>query len=154
MINALVASTGKFPEEEQAGAGYWHMHLPVAEDFIDSYKTPRSVRRACMQTLVDRVHYLQSIKPAAGKIRVVAGITLPWLWDSQLIVFFGDDYYGHFFERNSEYQSWTLLEKEKHPAAEYCLNIPAGLTARYYLENISDENYKFTNYLFFVGDLD
>ena len=59
MVRELEAATQVFPQaEDWEGCGYWHLHLPVAEGFIDSPKTPRSIRQQCIQTLIDRAAYL------------------------------------------------------------------------------------------------
>ena len=43
--------------------GYWHLHLPVAQNFIDSNKTPKKVERFCIQTLLNRAEHLIRLKP-------------------------------------------------------------------------------------------
>jgi len=155
MVEELTLSTDSFPVEAHEGDGFWHLHLPVAESFIDSYKTPVSVRRLCVQTLVNRVQYLRSIKPqSTQKIRVVATITLPCLWDSQLIVFYGDEYYGNFFKRDNEYQTWVLQDSHKKLLEEFNLVVPEGLVVRNYLEKITDGENEFKNQLLFIGELD
>lgn len=39
MIERIEAKTLEFPTEFYNG--YWHLHLPVAQDFISSNKTPK-----------------------------------------------------------------------------------------------------------------
>ncbi|MGG3449368.1 DUF3916 domain-containing protein [Domibacillus aminovorans] len=77
---------------------YWHMHLPVAQDFINSNKTPNKVKRLCIQTLLDRADHLIRMKPNdKEKYRVVVAVDLPDLWGTQIIVFKGDSYFKNFF---------------------------------------------------------
>jgi len=33
--------------------GYWHMHLPVKQSFINSKKIPIRVKRLCIQSIID-----------------------------------------------------------------------------------------------------
>ncbi|KAF0815886.1 hypothetical protein KIS4809_5313 [Bacillus sp. ZZV12-4809] len=74
---------------------YWHMHLPVAQEFINSSKTPYKVKRLCIQTLLERAEDLIRIKPNdKEKYRVVVAIDYPELWDSQIIVFKVESYFN------------------------------------------------------------
>lgn len=61
MIKRIEENTMKFPIEFMHHC--WHRHLPVAQDFIDSKKTPNKVKRLCMQTLLERAYHLMQMKP-------------------------------------------------------------------------------------------
>ncbi len=84
MVRRIEENTVEFPSEFYKG--YWHLYLPVAQDFIDSSNTPRNVKRLGIQTLIDKVKYLVNVKPDSKEtLRVVACITSPHLHDSQII---------------------------------------------------------------------
>ena len=86
MIKGIEEYTKEFPQKNDRD--YWHLHLPVAKAFIDSLKTPRSVRRLCIQTLIEQTNHLINIRQDEGTFtRIVGAINLPELWDSQIIVF-------------------------------------------------------------------
>jgi protein-tyrosine phosphatase len=107
MIDRIINLTECFPEEDHR---YWHIHLPTASSFIDSPKTPKSIRRQTIQTLIDRTVHLIAHKPDNRNFaKVVTIISLPTLWDSQIVVFFDEAYYDNFFIRNDQYQQWTLI---------------------------------------------
>ncbi|GGE60078.1 hypothetical protein JOC93_000811 [Priestia taiwanensis] len=110
--NKLIeAHTVEFPVEFYNG--YWHLHLPIAQEFINSTKTPMKIKRLCMQTLIDRAKYLIQIKPNEKETyRVVAAINLANLWNSQIIIFKGDTYFKDFFCRDDEYQKWLRLSSD------------------------------------------
>ncbi len=131
------------------------MHLPVDQGFIDSLKTPYQVRRQCVQTLIDRCEHLQRLKPTSdAPVRVVASISLPYLWNSQIIVFFGQQYFGTFFDRNSEDQSWTPLPESRSFVREWDLAMPASFQEKGYHERIRyDEDYIHESELWFIGEL-
>ncbi|MDZ4910358.1 DUF3916 domain-containing protein, partial [Clostridium perfringens] len=121
MENNLIELTSGFPKID-LGHGYWHLHIPTYQRFIDSYKTPASLRRKCIQLIIDRVEFLIKNKlQSDAPIRVVACINLPSLWDSQIIAFFGDEYYKNFFNRNTDYQKWIPLSKERDICKEWNL---------------------------------
>lgn len=61
MIVRIHGNTREFPTDFYNG--YWHLHLPVAERFITSNKTPLKVKRVCLQTLVDQAEQLIRLKP-------------------------------------------------------------------------------------------
>lgn len=80
MINRIEENTMVFPTEFYNG--YWHMHLPVGQGFISSDKTPRKIKRLCIQKLLNRAEYLKGLQPHdEEKYRVVVLITLPSLWN-------------------------------------------------------------------------
>ena len=146
---------GEFPEEHQPNRGYWSSKLPVNQGFIDSKHTPRSVRKLCIKTLIERAKYLSSIKPDADRsIRVVAAIHLPLLWDSGITVFFGDQYFGEYFDRNHEDQTWTPITGNRSLSREWGINIPDGFIERGYFEKIRDEYYSHDGEVWFIGGLE
>ncbi len=154
MIESICAHTEVFPEEHPWAHGYWHLHLPVDQGFIDSLKTPFPVRRQCVQTLIDRCQHLQRLKPPSDEpVRVVASISLPYLWDSQIIVFFGQDYFSTFFGRSSEGQSWMPLRESRSIRSEWRLQIPETFQERGYCERIRDEDFSHDGELWFIGEL-
>lgn len=155
MIEAIEASAQTFPTECDAEGRYWHAHLPVDQAFIDSLKTPHWVRRQCVQSLIDATERLRSLKPKSDDpIRVVASVSLPELWDSQIIVFFDYDYFRTFFDRDSAYQTWTPLAESRSLRREWGLKMPGILTERGYHKRIRDEDYAHDGEVWFLGELD
>lgn len=156
MLSAINEATNTFPNLDMQ-RGCWHLHLPVSQSFIDSSQTPVEVRKLCMQTLIDRTKYLIDIKPELDvNTRVVALISLPELWESQIIVFFGEDYFSSFFDRDDEGQKWTLFPSDRSLLKELDLTAPAGLLEKGYLEIMYDEDdkdYKLISELWFIGEL-
>lgn len=154
MQKRLINFTSIFPEPNYQ-EGYWHLHLPTSQAFIDSCKTPASLRRECIQLIIDRVQYLINIKLQINiPIRVVAAINLPSLWDSQIIVFYGDEYYKNFFDRNNEYQKWIPFSIERDIRREWQLKVPSSMNIKGYREEIYDEDYCYIGELWFIGELD
>lgn len=155
MVENMYEYTEEFPEEHYEGAGYWHMHLPVAQDLIDSSNTPQSVRKLCVQTLIDRVEHLVKAKPKTEESsRVVGSIDLPNLWDSQITVFFDQSYFEEFFDRDSDEQRWIPLPPNRNIAREWGLEVPSDLKIKGYKEEIHDEDYDHVGEIWFIGELD
>ncbi len=153
MIKRIEEDTLAFPTEFYNG--YWHLHLPVAQDFISSGKTPKKIKRLCIQTLLDRAEYLIGLKPHdKEKYRVVVAIDLSDLWGSQIIVFEGDSHYKGFFNRNDEYQKWLQLAEDRNIQTEWELSVPNDLQITGYKEVITDEDgYYHEGEIWFIGEL-
>lgn len=152
MIALIEYHTREFPDDFYKH--YWHMHLPIAQHFIDSEKTPAGIKRLCMQALIDRAAHLIDIKPVNQQHhRVVTSISLPGLWDSQMIVFEGDHYFNRFFKRDDEYQKWIPLSEQKNIAAEGGLSIPGNMHVLGFREEIVDEDETYEGEVWFIGEL-
>lgn len=152
MVRQLTQQTAAFPQPHR-GDDFWHLHLPIAQNFIDHPNTPFGLRRLCVQTLIDCAHSLASVAPTNLKSRVVVAICLPELWRSQIIVFFGSDYYDSFFNRDSEEQKWTPLPDNRRLAREWNLRVPHGFSQRGYKEELRDTDFNFDGEIWFMGQL-
>lgn len=152
MIKRINLLTEHFPAEEP---DYWYIYLPAARSFIDSPKTPRSVKRLCIQTLINRVQHLIDIKPQLKvQTRVIAAIDLRNLWQSQIIIFFGEQSYKRFFNRNSMYHKWIPIPNRRGFKKEWRLNIPRGLRIQGYKDIIIDVDVNYVGEMWFVGELE
>jgi hypothetical protein len=154
MVKSITNWTSRFPMKDTY-YGYWHMHLPVAQTFIDSIKTPTFVRRVCIQTLINRVNYLINIKNELSiSAHVVACISMPNLWNSQITVFFDEEYFSSFFERNNDYQKWIQLPQDRSLEREWGLTIPDDMRIKGFKELLTDDDYSSISELWFIGNLD
>jgi hypothetical protein len=153
MINRLVQETINFPSDFYNG--YWHLHLPVAQDFISSSKTPFGIRKICIETLLSRAEHLIKIKPITiEKTRVVVAIDIPGLWNSQIIVFSGNSYFESFFERNDQFQKWLPIIKDRNLESEWRVHIPENLYIKGFNEKIIDEEGEvYSGEIWFIGEL-
>lgn len=111
------------------------------------------MRRAAIQALVNAAAKLRAAVSHPGATRVVAAVSLPEIFDSQLIVFFGDAHWNEFFDRRSDDQRWTVLPQSRSLAREWRIQIPEGMIERGYRETVQDESYASHGELWFVGEL-
>ncbi|AFM40532.1 hypothetical protein Desaci_1521 [Desulfosporosinus acidiphilus SJ4] len=152
MIRKIENYTFNIPQKNSRG--YWHLHLPVAENFIDSTATPGSVRRLYIQKLIERIVYLINIREDNGTFsRIVAAISLPKLWDSQIIIFNSQEYFESFFETNYFEQGWVLLPSSRDFKTNWSLEIPRNLKVEGYKAAINSENYSHSGEIWFIGEL-
>jgi hypothetical protein len=155
MVADILRACGSFPQgEEEPGWGFWHTHLPVRQDFIDSPKVPFGLRRLCAQTLIDGATLLAAKKASGDKdTRVVAYINLPALWYSEIVVFFGETHYKDFFSRDNAYQTWIELPGKRDIAREWGLRLPSGFSVRGYKEILRNDEDIYENELWYIGEL-
>ncbi len=154
LVNNILEQTRMFPVDEKSREhGYWNTgRMPY--DLLDSTKTPAKVKRAFIQTLVDRTQHFICIKPKDEKTRVFASIEFPNLSYSAIEVFLSDKHYSNFFERNLEEQTWIPLPPHRSIAKEYALTIPEGMTVRGYKEICIWEGRRFVAELWFIGEIE
>ncbi|KOS26476.1 group-specific protein [Bacillus anthracis] len=153
MIKRIEEHTKMFPSTFYNDE-YWYMPLPVSQDFIESHKTPRKVKRLSIQTLIDRVNHLIKIQPSdTHTYRVVALISIENLWRSQIIVFKNDDYFHNFFNRNNEFQKWILLSNEIDFWETWGISIFPTPQLLRFQEVIYDEDTIDEKEIWFIGEL-
>ena len=154
LINSISDITEKMPNPSEYGLGYWHLHLPFAQSYINSSKFPNRFRREIMQILINRVSYLKNIKTKAQvEYRIYALISLPDLFDSQIVVLPHNSWFDGFFERDSEEQKWIPLDTSRNLIQEWELNCPPDLQIKGYKEIISEEDYYSEGEKWFIGEL-
>jgi len=154
MVEGIIRDSKNFPNIDIEN-GYWHMHLPIKQSFINSDKTPIKVKRQCIQTIIDCTNKLISMKPkSAIPVRVIAYVNFPDLWYSEIIVFFGDNYYKGYFERDNEYQKWIPLEDKRDIVKEWNIKIPNTFVAKGYKEILYNDDSIYKNELWYLGEVE
>ncbi len=148
----LAEVTQSFPAPHDEG-GYWHLHLPTARSFIDSPRTPQSVRRECVQLLLDAASRLIALRPSSVAAPVMVAVTTPLLFNSQLIAFFSPDCFTSFFRRVDPDQRWTPLPASRSLVREWRLLLPRSFSERGFHEHIDEEDYEHNGEIWFFGEL-
>ena len=151
----IVSITNTMPDPNESSLGYWHLHLPFSQEYIDSIKTPYSIRRKLIQLSIDRVNFLIQLKTKEqSDFRVYGVISLPNLFDSQLAVIPDNTFFEGFFDRNTEDQQWIPLDKSRDIIEEWNLELPDGLMVKGYKEIIIDKDYSYQGEIWFIGELE
>jgi len=154
MVEKIGARGCVEPIEQPPGRGYWHAHLPIRRSFIHSVGLPWSVRRLCIQSLLDAALQLQLAQVSRGtSCRVVAAIDLPSLADSQLIVFFGDEQLFRFFQRQSPDQTWVALPRHRSLEREWKLRRPKGFLEWGFEETLDEDGMPQVSEVWFFGNV-
>ncbi|CAM4085613.1 group-specific protein [Bacillus luti] len=153
MTNRIEEHTKTFPSTFYNDE-YWYMPLPVSQAFIDSPKTPRKVKRLCIQTLLNQANHLIKIKPNdTNTYRVVVLISIENLWNSQIIVFKNENYFHNFFNRNNKFQTWIPLSNESDFWKTWGISILPSFQTLHFQEVIYDEGAIYEKEIWFIGEL-
>lgn len=146
--------TEQLPDPSNYGLGYWHLHLPFAQGYIDTNKTPNKLRREIIQILINRVFHMKNLKtPLHDGYRIYTLISLPNLFDSQIAVIPDRSWLNGFFQRDTQEQKWLPLGMQRNLIKEWKLNIPPGLEVKGFREIIVEEDYYYEGEVWFIGEL-
>jgi hypothetical protein len=154
LINTLNEMTEQLPNTSDYGLGYWHLHLPFEQGYINSNKAPNKLRKEIMQVLINRVSHLKTLKtPSKEQNRIYTVISLPNLFDSQIAVIPHRSWFNGFFERDGYEQKWLPLDSYRDLIKEWKLNLPTGLEVKGFKEIISDGDYYYEGEIWFIGEI-
>jgi len=141
-VNRIIDYTEKFPEI--GDNMYWHLHVPCNQMLLDSKVTLSYTKSGCIKLLIERIEYLKRIAPVETEnFKIVVCISIPCLWDSQIIIFKDEEYYNSFFIRETREQKWTLLNRQQSFVDKWNLKIPEYFEVKGFLEEIYDEEQLF-----------
>ncbi len=104
-----------------------------------------------MQKWLEKTEQIIKHKPKNNDFcKIVAGISTPDFWKSQIIVFYDEEYYNSFFDRQTAYQRWTPIKNRSFIKER---NIKCDLIEKGYIEILKDEDYSRKSELWFYGEL-
>ena len=131
---------------------YEHFHVP-SDQFISSPKTSEKIKTAFCRTWLQKTAGIIGQKPKDIPFcKVVAVIDEGNLWESQIIIFYDEDYYNSFWERSSVEQTWLPIDSDTRSFAKEH-NIKTSLKEKEYIEILSDEDKQSKSTLWFYGDI-
>ena len=70
--------------------------------------------------------------------------------NSQILIFYNEQYYATFWDRKGPYQIWTPVKENKSFAKER--GIATALPEKGYIEELFDEDYHTKSYIWFYGE--
>jgi hypothetical protein len=103
--------------------------------------------------LLDAAFQLSTRRSPSINARIVAAVSMPLLFDSQLIAFFSPDYFASFFHRDDSDQQWSALPPSRSLAREWSLALPDGFSERGFHEHVHDEDFEQHGEIWFFGEL-
>ena len=128
-----------------------HYHVP-SNPWIEMPKTYSKIKTEFCKAWIKKTEEILKAKPKDLEFcKVVCNLTIPNLWDSQIIIFYDKKYYDSFWDRHNEYQDWSLIESAFSLVKER--NIDTELKETVYKETINDEDYTSISYMWFYGEV-
>jgi hypothetical protein len=135
MVREIVESTEKFPMPHP-GEQYWHLHV-FWHGLLDSTR----VQRQCAQLMLERAQRLGTLAPENEmRARVVVIFTIPNFASSQICIFYNEEAFRSFFERNSKTYGWRRLREERSLTRKWSINIPDTFLEEGFAVELLDED--------------
>lgn len=131
----MAGIAGSFPPEAAWQDDFFHWKLPVYQKVVDPDHGSATFRREVVEVLVQSAAQMADGKPkGAGHARVAAIIEWPYLFGSELCVFFDRDYERHFDpeveKRHGRYEhdfGWTEAHAPARDLLEdLAITVPGG----------------------------
>ena len=130
---------------------YEHFHVP-SDQFISSPKTSGKTKTTFCRAWLQKTAEIIDQKPKDSPFcKVVAVIDEGDLWESQIIIFYDEDYYNSFWERSSTEQTWLPIDSDTRSFSKE-RNIKTSLKEKAYIEILSDEDIQRKTVLWFYGE--
>lgn len=123
-LKRLLRHIDNFRVEKTPYTPYVHFHVPSSA-FIEHPRTKFCIKRKFCQKWIESAKEIQnSYAHQVSFCKVVAILSIPNLWDSQIIVFTDQKYYHSFWDRDSESEIWhKITEDVRHPYLEGLQNV-------------------------------
>lgn len=129
---------------------YEHFHVPGTM-FIEHNKTSAKIKKSFYKEWIRTAESFINQKPEIVPFcKVVALLSTPHLWSSEIIIFYDENYYTSFWERNTDYQKWTPIRGYSFADIH---NLNTDLYELGIHEIIQDNHIIFEEELWFYGDV-
>lgn len=112
---------GRHVPRPARGDKYWNWKIPVYAGLVNPPTTTPALQGECMTHMLTAARHLAEATPAAseGYHRVACLFVLPWLYASEVAIYYDRDYYRTFAGRRHELAPRSL-------AQEFGLALPDG----------------------------
>lgn len=131
---------------------YEHFHVPCRNDFLDSPNTSGYVKRKFCQIWLDKTLSFINNKPSDIEFcKIVCMVSPKFFWNSQIIIFYDDQYYETFWNRHNEYQSWIKISGKSYKDA---FVLETNMKEVGFIEEINEEDCSYIGELWFYGEVD
>lgn len=129
---------------------YEHFHVPCGP-WLSKPKTSGKIKTAFCKEWIEKTEEIIGNKPKDLPFcKVVAAITYPDVRESQIIIFYDEEYYNSFWDRKGPYQIWIPIKNENSFSKER--EIVTKLPEIGYIEELHDEDYYAKSYIWFYGE--
>lgn len=149
-LKTLLNNIDGFEAFTDINCEFEHFHVP-STPWIEMPKTSGKVKTEFCKKWIAKTEEFISQKPMELPFcKVVAVLSYPNLWDSQIIIFYDEAYFSSFWDRKGPYQVWTRIEDGRSFIKERGILIELPETG--YVEKIDDYNYRRNSLIWFYGE--
>ena len=139
-----------FPEDNFVHDKYYHYHFPCNQELLDSVQSTKKIRRNGLQLLINSAVDLIEARPEIKKNhKVICALTFPYIWDSQVIIFYDEHYYNDFLNISKN----CLKSAETNELIKYGLSIPSEFSNVVCIEEFDDEEEDLTTTTYYIGEI-
>lgn len=150
-LKTMFSYIDQFKPFSQMDRGYEHFHVPSGM-FIESSRTRGTIKTQFCRKWLNTTEMFISQKPTDIPFcKVIAVLSVPNYWSSQIIIFYDEDYYNSFWNRTGPEQFWIPVKQEHSFCKER--NISTSLQEICYHEKIVNDDGVFEDALWFYGEL-
>jgi len=148
---------GAFPIQIAENDRYRNYKLPVLLTMVDGKQAIQIVRRECAQRLIDACENLIKSRPS-GTIacRVVATITLPDMFASEVCIYVDESYFRTQTQISSDQYGSTTTIAARSLVSEWGLKLPSDmceLGVRVEQDDRDDESQRYVSEHWFLGEV-
>ena len=125
---------GRHLPRPAGGDEYWNWKIPVYSGLVNPPHATVAIQGECMRHMLRAAEHLAAAVPAAyeGYYRVACLFVLPWMYYSEIAIFYERDYYLRFYGRRHELAPRLL-------SLEFGFTVPEGFVERGYRVFDEDE---------------
>lgn len=118
---------GRHVPRPQRGDEYRNWKIPVYAGLVNPPTTTKAIQAVCMRHMLTAATHLAAAVPAASEQyhRVACLFVLPWMYYSEVAIYYEREYYRRFYGRRHELAPRLL-------SREYGFVVPAGFVERGY----------------------
>ena len=138
-------------KEEIEEWGFEHFHVPCPV-WLDMPRTSSKIKTAFCKAWIRKTEEILKAKPKNFEFcKVVCAICIPYVRDSQIIIFYNQKYYETFWNRHGDYQNWSKIPDGRSLMKER--NIVTDLKEYGFKEILTDEDYTSVSQIWFYGEV-
>jgi len=148
-LRCLIRHIEEFNAFEHLGLGYEHFHVPSGQ-FIESPKTSGRIKTEFARAWIQKAEEMLSQKPNDLPFcKIVAMIDEPYFWNSQIIIFYDEEYYRSFWHRSGPVQTWEVSKQMSFTRRRNIATILPEISMK---ETIHDDDFSRKSVLWFYGE--
>lgn len=150
-LRSMFRKIDQFTPFERTDAKYEDFCVP-SDMFIEHSRTSGKIKTEfCRKWLKTTERFLAQKPENITFCKVVALLSVPNLWCSQITIFYDEEYWSEFWNRTGPYQYWTQIPDDISFVQKR--NIKISLTEQRYYEKLVDEDYIYEGELWYYGEL-